>query len=337
MSELVKIVRFHESGGPDVLQLDELPLPEPGSGEVRLRVKAIGLNCGEIMFRKDHYYVSPKFPSQIGYEASGVVEAVGSGVSFDLIGKVRSTLPTFSLNDYGVYGEVAIVPASALASYPESMTFEEGTSIWMQYITAYGALVHHAKIAPGDCVVVTAASGSVGPGAMQIAKAEGGIVIATTRTSAKRSALLEAGADYVVVTSEEDVRARIMEITNGKGARVIFDSVGGPGILELAKATANDGLIVLYGLLSEQPTPFPIYESWRKGAEQKSFKMMGYSVFEITGNPATLASAVQYIYRKLENEQLRPRIDRTFSLSEIVEAHRYMEKGQQIGKIVVTV
>ncbi|MBR0794919.1 zinc-dependent alcohol dehydrogenase family protein [Bradyrhizobium jicamae] len=337
MSDLVRIVRFHQVGGPDVLRIDELPLPQPGPGEARLRVKAIGLNHGEIMFRNDRFYLTPNLPSQNGYEASGVVEAVGAGVDANLLGKIRSTLPTFSLNDYGVYGEVAIVPASALAPYPESMTFEEGTSIWMQYITAYGALVHHAKVGRGDYVVLTAASGSVGPGAIQITKAEGAIAIATTRTLAKRDALLEAGADHVIVTAEEDVRARIMEITNGVGARVIFDCVGGAGILELAKAIANNGLILVYGLLSGEPTPFPVYESWQAAAALKSFKVMGYSIFEITNHPETLKRAVKYVNEKLDSGHLRPRIDRTFPLAGIADAHRYMESGQQLGKIVVTV
>jgi NADPH:quinone reductase-like Zn-dependent oxidoreductase len=336
--ELVKIVRFHEAGSPDVLRLDELPLPEPGPGEVRLRVKAVGLSYGEIMFRKDQFYESPNFPAQNGYEASGIVEAVGQGVDRGLIGQVRSTVPAFSLNRYGVWGEVAIVPADVLAPYPEQLTFEEGTSIWMQYITAWGALVHYGKVTKGDYVVLTAASGSAGPGAIQVVKAEGGIPIAITRSAAKRDRLLELGAAHVIVTEDEhDVAARIMEITNGIGAKIIFDSVGGAGVGELAKATADDALIIVYGLLSNEIPAFPIYEAWKKAAELKTFKMMGYSVFGITFNPKMREQAVKYVYDKLKSGDLRPRVDRTFPLADMAEAHRYMEKGQQVGKIVVTV
>ncbi|WP_227247549.1 zinc-dependent alcohol dehydrogenase family protein [Paraburkholderia caribensis] len=338
MSELVKIVRFHEIGGADVLRIDELPLPEPGPGEVRLRVKAIGLNRAEIMFRNGQYFLTPNLPSNIGYEASGIVEAVGPDVEFDLIGKVRSTVPAFALNEYGVYGEVCIVPASALAAYPAHLSFEEGTSVWMPYIAAYGAIVHNGCVAKGDHVVLTAATSSVGIAAIQIAKAEGAIVIATTRTADKADELLSAGADHIIATNEEgDVAARIAAITNGVGAKVIFDAVAGPGILALARAAARDGLIMIYGTLSPEPTPFPVFESWGQAAQLKPFRMMGYSLFSITNDQEALKSAIRYVFDKLESGKLKPRIDRVFKLTQIADAHRYMDKGQQIGKIVVTV
>lgn len=338
MTNLVKIVRFHEKGGADVLRIDELPLPEPGPGEVRLRVKAIGLNRAEVMFREGQYFLEPSLPSKLGYEASGIVEAVGPGVDADLVGKVRSTVPAFPLNQYGVYGEVAIVPAAALAAYPENLSFEQGASIWMQYITTYGAIVHNGCVAKGDYVVLTAATSSIGIAATQIVKAEGGIVIATTRGADKRDELLAAGADHVIVTDEEkDIAARILEITHGVGAKIVFDAVAGAGIAELAKATARDGLIMIYGNLAPEPTPFPIYEAWGQGAQGKPFKMMGYTMFSITGDPEALQRAEHYIYEKLQSGQLKPRIDRTFPFAEIADAHSYMEKGQQIGKIVVVV
>lgn len=335
MSDLVKIVRFHQTGGADVLQIDELPLPQPGPGEVRLRVKAIGLNRADIMYREDRYFISPVLPSKLGYEASGIVEAVGPDVDPSLIGKVRSTVP---IHPYGTYGEVAIVPVAALAAYPEKLSFEEGTSIWMQYITAYGALVRNGQVAKGDYVVVSAASSSVGMAAIQIAKAEGAVVIATTRGVTKKDELLAAGADHVIVTDDEkDIAGRILKITNGVGAKIIFDPIAGPGILELAKATAKDALIIVYGALSPEPTPFPLFESWGQGAQLKPFSVKGYVLMEITNDPEALKQAVKYIYEKLESGALKPRIDRTFSLAQVADAHRYMEKGQQIGKIVITV
>lgn len=337
MSDPVQIVRFHETGGPEVLRIDLLPPPEPGPGEVRLRVKAIGLNRAEIMFRSGHYFLTPRLPSGNGYEASGIVDAVGTGVDPGLVGQVRSTVPAFALNEYGVYGEAAVVPASALAAYPARLSFEEGASLWMPYITAWGALVHHGRLRRGDPVVLTAAASSVGIAALQVVKAEGGIAIATTRTAAKREQLLAAGADHVIVTSEEDVVARILQITNGVGARLVFDAVAGPGVAELAKATARNALVLLYGALAGEPTPFPLYESWGQAAQGRSFKLMGYALFEITQHPDTLDAAVQYVTEKLESGQLKPVIDRTFPLAQIVDAHRYMEAGGQVGKIVVTV
>jgi len=234
-----KIVRFHRTGGPEVLQLDELPLPEPAAGEVRLRVKAIGLNRAEVLFRMGRYLVQPILPSKIGYEASGTVEAAGPDVDPSWIGKTVSTVPAFLASAYGVYGEVAIVPVSAIAEYPGRLSYEEGTSIWMQYLTAYGALIHQGRLAKGDFVLITAASSSVGIAAIEIAKAEGAISIATTRTSRKKAELLSLGADYVIATEEEDLAARVNQITAGKGARIAFDPVGGKGLEALAAAAAQ--------------------------------------------------------------------------------------------------
>ena len=331
-NETVKIVRFHKLGGPEVLQIDELPLPEPGEGEVRLRVKAIGLNRAEVMFRKGQYLQYPVLPSRLGYEASGVVEAIGPGVDASWIGKNASTVPAFPANAYGVYGEVAIVPAYALAPYPERLSAIEGTAIWMQYLTAYGALIHHGKIKQGDFVIITAASSSVGIAAIEIARAEGAVSIATTRTSKKKAELLAAGASHVIATEEEDLAARVKEITGGKGARVIFDPIGGKGLQLLAEVAAQAGVIYEYGALAAEPTPYPLF-----AALSKSLVIQGYTLFDVVSVPELRKRGEQYVFSHIEAGDFKPRIDKTFPLSQIVEAHRYMESNQQIGKIVVTV
>jgi NADPH:quinone reductase-like Zn-dependent oxidoreductase len=332
MEKTARVVRFHQAGGPEVLRIEELPIPEPGAGEARLRVKAIGLNRAEIMFRNNQYLYTPIFPSKLGYEASGIVEAVGSGVDAGLIGKTMSSIPAFPANAYGVYGEVAIVPATALAAYPPKLSFEEGTSLWMQYITAYGALVHHSKIQKGDFILITAATSSVGIAAIEITKAEGAVSIATTRNTSKKAQLLSAGADHVIATDEEDLVTRVKEITEGKGARVTFDPIGGPGLVGLAQASAPFGTIFVYGALSPEPTPYPLFL-----ALGKSLRFQGYTLFELTTNESLLRQATKYVYEGVESGALSPKIDKMFPLSSIADAHRYMEKGEQIGKIVVTV
>ncbi|MGD0777384.1 MAG: zinc-dependent alcohol dehydrogenase family protein [Candidatus Solibacter sp.] len=328
----VKIVRFHRVGGPEVLQLDQLPLPDPAAGEVRLRVKAIGLNRAEVMFRMGKYLVEPKLPSKIGYEASGIVEAVGPDVDRSWIGKTVSTVPAFPASTYGVYGEVAIVPVYAIAVYPDRLSYEEGTSIWMQYLTAYGALIHQGHLAKGDFILITAASSSVGIAAIEIAKAEGAISIATTRTSRKKAELLALGADHVVATEEEDLAARVDKITSGKGARIVFDPIGGKGLPALAAAAASSGIIFEYGALSTDPTPFPLFS-----VLGKHLTIKGYTLFEVVGDSAAFPKARQYVFDHLASGDFKPRIDKTFPLDKIVEAHRYMESNAQIGKIVVTV
>lgn len=330
MSDTVKIVRFHKTGPAEVLQFDELPLPEPGPGEVRLRVKALGLNRAEVMFRNGQYLETPVAPSKNGYEAAGIVEAVAPDIDSSWIGKTVSTVPgTFKLNDHGVYGEVAVVPFRGIAEYPATLSYEEGASIWMQYLTAYGGLIWLGHVAKGDFVVITAASSSVGIAAIEMVKVEGAISIAVTRTAAKKAQLLELGADHVIVSDEEDLVTRVNEITSGKGARIVFDPIGGTILESLAAATAYKGFICEYGALAAEPTPYPLFTALAKG-----LTIRAYTLFELTSDPV-FPEAKQYVFDHLASGAFKPLIDKTFAFDEIVEAHRYMESNSQVGKIVV--
>ena len=332
MLAMPKIIRFHETGGADVLKIERLPLIKPGEGEVRLKVEALGLNRAEIMFREGQYLEDPVLPSRLGYEASGIVDAVGPGITEIQIGDRVSTIPGFSMVNYGVYGESAIVPENAVAQYPQNLSASEGAAIWIQYITAFGALVEFGKLKEDDSVLITASSSSVGIAAIQITKAAGALAIATTRGADKKQFLLDVGADHVIVTNEEDLVEKTLAFTDGKGARLIFDPVAGPSLEKLADAAASGGIIFEYGALSPEPTPFPLFSVLGKG-----LTIRGYTIFEITADPEKLARAKQYVYDGLESGALKPIIDRAFSLDEIVEAHQYMESNQQKGKIVVIV
>ena len=331
-NQTAKIVRFHRVGGPEVLKIEEEPIPEPGQGEVRLDVKAIGLNRAEVMFREGRYLETAVPPSKLGYEAAGVVAAVGPGVDKSWLGKKASTVPAFLMTHYGVYGEVAIVPVDALAVYPNNLTPEQGTSIWMQYLTAYGALIHHAQITTGDFVILTAASSSVGIAAIEMVKAEGAISIATTRSSKKKSILVEVGANHVIATQEENFLERVREITGGKGARIIFDPIAGKGIEVLAQVAAVGGTIFEYGALSMQPTPFPLMAALGKG-----LSIRGYSLMAIRSDPKLLKTATQYIYDRLDAGRLKPKIAKTFPFAQSADAYKYLESNEQIGKVVITV
>ena len=185
-----KIIRFDELGGPEVLKIEEETSKQPGKGEVRLRVQAVGLNRAEAMFVRGHYLEQPKLPAGIGYEAAGVVEAVGPDVDKNWVGKSVATIPAFSMNDYPMLGEEVIAPVAALGEYPAKLSPVEGAAVWMQYLTAYGALIAIAHLTKGDFIVVPAASSSVGIAATEIAKAEGAISIATTRKSNKKADLI---------------------------------------------------------------------------------------------------------------------------------------------------
>jgi NADPH:quinone reductase-like Zn-dependent oxidoreductase len=328
-----RVVRFHEFGGPDVLKIEEIEVRSPGPGEIKIKVAAIGLNRAECLFREGRYLERPKeLPAQIGYEASGTIEAIGEGVEGFAVADRVSTIPSFPMSKYGVYGEVAVVPAVSVAKYPENLSFEEAASIWMQYLTAYGALIQYSRIMSGDFILITAASSSVGYAAIEMVKAKGAIAIATTRTKAKKQRLLDFGADHVIVTDEEDLAERVNEITDKHGADVIFDPVAGPFIKKLADAAAPGAVIYEYGVLSLTDTPFPMFQALNKG-----LMVRGYSMFEVANKPDKLERAISYISKALRDGTFKPLIDRVFPFSQIVEAQRYMESNQQNGKIVVKI
>lgn len=327
-----KAVRFHQLGGPENLEIEDVPLREPGSGEAKLRVEAVGLNRAESLYYRGLYMEKPELPSHIGYEAAGVVEAVGPDVDKSWIGKRVATIPGYSQNKWGVLGEEAIVPATSLAENPERLSSTEAAAVWMQYVTAWGALVHFGQVAKGDFVVISAASSSVGLAAIQIVKDAGATAIATTRTGKKRDELMALGADHVIATEEEDFVARVKEIAGGKGARLIFDPIAGPFAEKLAQAVAYQGIIFEYGALSLAPTPFPFFQLLRKGAA-----MRGYTLHEVTADPQALAACKKYVLERLADGRFRPRIAKTFPFAQSAEAYRYLESNAQVGKIVITI
>ena len=325
-----KVVRIHEQGSPDVLRLEDLEVGVPAAGELRVRIEAIGLNRSEAAFRAGQYPVKPKFPTPMGYEATGIVEATGPDVRDFKSGDRICVLPTYRLGEYGVYAEVAIVPARSVLAAPPKLSPVEAASIWMQYLTAMAIIeVTHATV--GDYVIIRAASSSVGLAAIQLANWAGATPIAATRRSDKRQALLEHGAKHVIATEETDLVAEVMKITNGKGARIVFDPVGGPYVDTLAQATAVDGTLFIYGGLSGQPTMHPHWP-----AAFKNLSIRGWVASTIWNHPERFARAKDLVLRGLAEGYLKPVIAKTFELDQIVEAHRYLESNQQMGKIVVT-
>ncbi|VWC08115.1 NADPH:quinone reductase [Burkholderia lata] len=327
-----RIVRFHRVGGPDVLQIDTVDVPAPGPDEIQLRVKAIGLNRAEIMYRTGEYTFMPRFPASLGYEASGIVAAVGRNVTAFAEGDAVSVVPAFSFADYGMYGEVVNVPVHAVVRHPASLSFEDAAATWMMFVTAWGALIELGGLQRGDAVLIGAASSSVGQAAIQIANHVGAVPIALTRGESKRQALLEAGAKHVIVGSPADLPQQVADLTGGAGARLVFDPVGGPDAANLLRALATNGTYFQYGALDTRDIPVPVMDLLAR-----HLTLRGYELFEITGDAQRLERAKRFIVDGLAAGALKPLIDRTFAFDDIAEAHRYMEAGAQVGKIVVTV
>lgn len=330
-----KVVKFNAFGGPEVLNIEAEPLREPQAGEVRIKVQTLGLNRAEVMYRTNAYTEQAQFPSRIGYEAAGIIDAFGAGVSGLQVGDRVSTIPGFSLNQYGVAGESAIVPALHVAKYPDQLSPAEGTSIWMQYLTAYGCLIEFGKLKQGDVVAITAASSSVGIAAIQMVNDAGGVSIAITRKADKRDRLIEAGAQHVIVTEAESMAEQVHAITNGKGSDIVFDPVSGPYLAQLADVVASEGLIVEYGWLDTSAPPvFPVVPAIVKG-----FRVQGFHLsFHVVAHSERLQAGIHYINQRLQSGAFRPLIaEKQFTLNQIVDAYRYMESNEQLGKIVVSV
>jgi NADPH:quinone reductase-like Zn-dependent oxidoreductase len=328
---MTRVVRFHRHGGPEVLRIEEVELAPPGPGEVAIRVKALGMNRAEALMRAGTYIETPALPSGIGLEAAGVVEAVGEGVTSLAPGDAVSVIPPISMARWPVHGERVNFPAQFVVRHPPSLGWEQAAALWMAYLTAYGALVEIAGLQRGEFVVITAASSSVGLAAIQIANHIGATPVAITRTSAKRRALLDAGAAHVIATREEDVAARIADITGNEGARVVLDAIGGSLFEPLTASMSRGGILVEYGGLSGESTPFPL-----PAVLSKTLTLRGYLVHEVICNPDWLGRAKAFILDGLAAGALRPVIARTFPFEEIVEAHRYLESNEQFGKVVVT-
>ncbi|BAY85332.1 putative quinone oxidoreductase [Calothrix parasitica NIES-267] len=342
MQSTTRIYQFHEYGNPEVLKLESLPTPQPDLGEVRVRVSAMSLNRADLLWVQNNYVETPELPAKLGYEVCGTVEAVGSDVTEFKIGDRVSSIPAFSISDYANFGETAILPTRGLMKTPDNFSFSQGASFAFAYFTGYFALLELGNLQAYQTVLITAGTSTTGLAAISIAKKVGAKIIATTRTSKKRDVLLDAGADYVVATEEEDLANRVMEITNGHGADVIYDAVAGTLSEQLAKAVAIQGHWIVYGLLdTENIAPFP----WMT-AFIRSFRFYVYKVFDFTGNrhlgllgnEEAFSRAKQFIAGGLADGSFPVTIDREFQgLETLPDAMNFMASNKAKGKIVVTV
>ena len=332
---MAKIVEFERIGGPEQLRLVDREVPAPGPGEVQVDIKAAGLNRAELLHLAGQYLMDPVLPSKIGMEGAGVVRAVGAGVDGVAVGDEVAVTPNMSPDRYGVVGETANVPAAALQPKSAGASFVDTAAFWMAYPTAYGGLVQAGGLrqGAGQSVVIPAASSSVGIAAIQVAKAHGATAIATTRTRAKADRIRALGADHVIATAEEDLEARVREITGGKGFDIAFDPVAGPFVETLAAAAAREARIVLYGLLSGAATPLPLLTMLTKGLTVRTFHV-GFDLFAY---PDRLAAARDHLLPGLDSGAYTPVIDSTFPLDEAAKAYERLASNRQLGKVVIAV
>ncbi len=324
-----RVIVFDEFGGPDVMRIVEEPVVDPAGGEVRIRIEAFAVNPLDQMMRAGTPPVTVSLPhARLGVEGTGVVDALGAGVTGLEIGDpiVITAIPDASVS--GSYAEYTTIPANRVFVRPAGLGITEAAAVWVAYSTAYGALIEKAAMRPGDHVLITAASGGVGRAAMQIANQIGAVAIAMTRHAAKKDDLLAAGAAAVIATDEDDVLDAVRRHTGGTGADIVLDVVMGPGQQKLLQATRPGGTLVAAGFLDPRPTPAP---------ENTPVTIIGYRSFEHTLDDVVVNRMTAFLNAGVRRGALVPAVGKVFSLDDIAEAHRYLEKGLHDGrKIVVT-
>jgi NADPH:quinone reductase-like Zn-dependent oxidoreductase len=324
-------VRIYEFGGPEVLRIEDVPIVVPVSGEVRLRISAIGLNRTELLLRSGHAHVIPILPCSIGFEAAGVIDALGPGVVGFAVGERVAVVPAYSPVQYPLYGEMSIAPARSLVRIPSGFDFTQAAATWSAFGTAWCGLVALGQLHEGQVVLISAASSSVGLAAIQIAKQLGARPIAVTRSAAKASRLREVGIASIIASETQNVAAEVAGLTNGRGAELVFDPVGGLGFARLVKATATGGLVVLYGALAPDTAALPPFD-----LISRDITVRGVALAARMRDDKQLSAMKSFVGDGISNGILRPIIDRIFAFNDISEAHRYIESGEQVGKVVVT-
>lgn len=335
-----RLIQFTEFGPPEVLACIDRPTPVAGPGEVLVRVQAIGVSWYDVLWRQNLAPEQAVPPAGLGCELAGVVTALGEGVADLAVGDRVASFLGHDINRYPAYGDDLVYPATSLVRYPDVLTPVEAAVHYNPLLTVYTALMHQARLQPGEWVLITDASRCCGPASIQLAKALGARVIASTHDAGDRDYLRELGAERVIAAEEEDLVSRIASITDGVGVHVALDALGGPQLALLGEAMAPRGRLLLYGLNGGNQTPLPACAAFKK-----KFKLYIHCVQDFTGQPemgleadcTAVREALQHIDQLTRDRLLKAQIKQVFPFEQFVEAHRCMEQCPTRGRVVLSV
>ncbi|MXN76012.1 NADPH:quinone reductase [Burkholderia sp. 4701] len=319
-------VRFHETGGPEVLRRETVEVGEPGPGQVRVKHAAVGLNFADTYFRSGLYPVP--LPSGIGVEAAGVVEAVGAGVTQVAVGD-RVTYTGF-LDTLGAYSTERLVPAAPLIRLPDAIACDTAAAMTMRGLTAAYLLRRIHAFKAGDCILLHAAAGGVGLIVSQWAKLLGLTVIGTVSSDAKADIARAHGCDHVIVHRREDIAQRVRELTGGKGVDVVFDSVGKDTFDASLNALKRRGLMVCVGTASGPIPPFNPQLLAMKG----SLYLTRPALADYIADPAEKAELADELFGHVAAGRIRIEINQRYALEDAARAHRDLESGRTTGSSV---
>jgi NADPH:quinone reductase len=323
----MKTVRFHATGGPEVLRYEEVPDPKPGPGEVLVKVEAVGVNFADVLRRRGDDYPEPSPPPfTLGGEIAGTVAALGAGTTKLAVGD-----PVYATPRIGGYAQYVVVPAATVVPLPDGISPVEATTLVVQGLTAALALRHSARMAFGDTVLVEAAAGGVGSFAVQLARTWGAsTVIGAASTPGKRASVLELGADMVVDYTQPGWADQIRSMTGGKGVDIILEMVGGEVVAQALDALAPFGRMVVYGQASGKPA---LVNPQRLVTDNQS--VTGFYIGGFFRHPDIIERTLSELVALVGAGRLKLPVGTVLPLSEAVKAHRMLEGRQTIGKVVL--
>lgn len=320
----MKAIRVHTFGGPEVLSLDEIPVPQPGPGEVLVRIEASGVNFIDIYFRTGLYKAEP--PVTLGMEAAGVVEAVGEGFSQLVPGdRVAYCMSR------GAYAEYAVVPAWQVVKIPDSLDFESAAAALLQGMTAHYLTHSTFELKPGHTALVHAAAGGTGRLIVQMAKMRGARVIATTSSAAKAEIVRRTGADEIILYTEQDFQSEVRHLTGGRGVDVVYDSVGAATFEKSLNSLRPRGMMVSFGNASG---PVPAIEPLIL-SQKGSLFLTRPTLFTYCATPEELRWRAADVLGWVGGGQLTLHIEKVYPLGQAGQAQADLASRKTTGKLLL--
>jgi NADPH:quinone reductase-like Zn-dependent oxidoreductase len=328
------------NGDIDALKVQEKPDPTPRDDEVVIHVRAAGLNFADILARQGLYPDGPPKPCVMGYEVSGVVDAVGKDVNSSFLGK-----SVVALTRFGGQSEMIAVKATQIFEKPEKLTFEQAAAIPVNYLTAYALIVVMGSLHEGESILIHNAGGGVGLAALDIAKKIGAVTYGTA-SSGKHKFLTERGLDHPIDYRNQDWQPQLMQLTNGRGVDLIIDPIGGVhwkksyaslrhtgrlGMFGVSTASANgiSGKLKMLKAVVQMPRFHPL------GLLNKNRGVFGLNLGHMWHEPEKVALWMRDILRGVEEEWIQPHVDQAFSFDDVGKAHRRLEERKNIGKVIL--
>jgi synaptic vesicle membrane protein VAT-1 len=327
-------------GPPEVFEVRDVPEPVPASGEVRIRVRAAGVNFADILARIGLYPDAPKPPVVVGYEVAGVVDAVGPDVTFPHEGD-----RVVALTRFGGYADRVVVPAFQAFRFPDELSDAEAAAVPVTYLTAALALYRMAALTSGETVLIHNAGGGLGIAATQLARLRRTTVIGTA-SAAKHDALRSFGVEHAIDYRHADVEREVRQITRGRGVDVILDPIGGRSFATSYKLLAPLGRLIMVGvssMASERRNAWRVFRAWWGMPAFGPFSLInrnrgvfGLNVGHLWDERRHLQSLMELLMTELSAGRLRPIVARTFPLERAADAHKFIQSRSNIGKVVLT-